>query len=390
MPKFALTADIHIDHGRHGRLNPVTGRDTAWESTDACWLTACDIAIEQEVDGFIVLGDMFLHGKPSPEAQELIADGLRRVSQANIPVLVFNGNHEFKGVRSGHRTVVDRFGDINGVTVVGSNAEIVQMGGIQIGVMPWPRIAEMRSLLDLGTSDPQAANELIAAEVANNIESLAYELDDTVPSLLAGHLTLDEASVDTGRRGSEMGLAHLFNEPVIPVSAIEDGPWGYGALGHIHLHQSIGERCEYVGSADRIDFSDEKVPKALTVIEYGSDGTVTTSREPLPARTLFTINVKEDEELPEIPEGAIVRVRLETKNTDIEKAARKAVVDAGGHVSTIEVIAQKRKSSEGPVTVEAEIPVMDGLARYLEKMGIEGDRRKALLNAAEPLIKENN
>ena len=78
--KVVATSDLHIDGGRHGGTNPVTGRREAWESTYRVWLAICNYAVEHEVDAVVVPGDLYLNGWPRPEAVEMIFDGARIVS----------------------------------------------------------------------------------------------------------------------------------------------------------------------------------------------------------------------------------------------------------------------------------------------------------------------
>ena len=65
------------------------------------------------------------------------------------------------------------------------------------------------------------------------------------PVMLIGHATVGDFVIGSYERGSEIQLAELFSEPVIPLSDIDVDPWQHVALGHIHRRQQLGKRCWY-------------------------------------------------------------------------------------------------------------------------------------------------
>ena len=100
--------------------------------------------------------------------------------------------------------------------------------------------------------------------MTQTIQVLSQQLDPAVPALLAGHVTVNGATVGT-ERSMMLGQDH-----VLLASNIAQPQLDYVALGHIHKHQVLRRESPmvvYSGSLERVDFSEEGDDKGFCVID---------------------------------------------------------------------------------------------------------------------------
>ena len=236
---------------------------------------------------------------------------------------------------------------------------------------------------------PLEIDELVAARAAEKIEELAALADPMRgPVMLAAHATVGDAMVGSAKRGSEMGLAELFAEPVLALSDIDVDPWQHVALGHIHRRQQMGERCWYVGSPDRLDFSDEGVEKAYSLIRIPDDGGIATVEGvPSNARQFSTIRVPLDADsaslellVPSSVEGTVVRLELEPgAPSSLSSEAKRVFERAGGSVASVHAPPLPRQRSQRLI-VEEDVSPLEGLEKWASEQQVDRaqlDRLKA-------------
>jgi DNA repair exonuclease SbcCD nuclease subunit len=338
---FLHTADEHIDTETHGSMNPKTGLNTAMESNVRALRHLAEAAVKRGASAFISAGDEFRTGRPSQEAMLSYVDGLAPLEGTKIPVVLLDGNHHKTGIPSDHRTVI--FGLQSMLTGRGIECHIAAEprlirldSGLQIAALPW--MSKNRVLNSLGRSDASAAegDRLVSEYGMATLERLAAEADANAHLIMASHVTVDDLRIDGVldgfRRGSEMEIAHLFSEPVLPRAALEKLPFEYGALGHIHAPQAVGHIYHYAGSPNRMTFTDMPDTKGGNFVTLNADRTITVEQIVTPARVMQMLDLDEPDvegALATITAGALVQVRLETGVPDVPQFVRKAITKAG-------------------------------------------------------------
>src|SRR5712691_9114104 len=117
--KLVHAADIHIGMENYGRLNPQTGLNTRLEDFCATFDEAIDRAIAEPVDLVVLAGDIYKTRDPTPTHQREFARRVRRLIQADIPVVIVSGNHDIP-MSASRATSVDVFRtlELPGVTVM--------------------------------------------------------------------------------------------------------------------------------------------------------------------------------------------------------------------------------------------------------------------------------
>lgn len=364
--QIVAVSDVHIDMGRHAK--PLaSGLPDAWASAHKCWMHACRYAAENGADAFLLTGDAFRNGWPTPEAAELLGEGMRMLSKAGVPVIAIPGNHENISRPRGYRHALERFEALAGVEIVSDARVVTLRNGLAVATMPWP---SPRWLLEPGDTDGKERSEvreLVEAAAKAELARLASSLPKDVPALLVGHLAVAEA---TPLRGSELTLGSVpANEPMIGLSDLEQGPWASVVLGHVHRRQALSDRVHYVGSSDAHDYGDEGQDKAASVISINSAMQATVEALPLPARRLFSLTW--DGADVAIPEGALVRITLEDASQEAE--ARKAVADAGGRVTTVRIARPDSTPSERDSEAAKAIDPSAWVDAWMQRRGLDGD-----------------
>jgi len=319
--KFLHIADVHLGMENYGRINPSTGMHTRLEDFIKCFSFAIDTAIEEKVDLVIFAGDAYKNSNPNPTHQREFARQIYRLSEADIPVVLINGNHD-NPVSFGKATSIDIFGTLNvpGSRVV-NEPELFSIetksGPVQVFGLPWPTKnlfltkEECKDLTDVEIT------EQIQIRTIGKIKEFAKLIKPDIPAIFAAHLAVAEATYSGSERSVLIG-----SDPVFPAQILAQKEFNYVALGHIHKFQDLnpdnGIPVVYPGSIERINFGEEKEDKGFCIVNI-ENGKATYEFIKVPARNFITIdiNINKDQDptttlLAEIEkqnlDGSIVRI----------------------------------------------------------------------------------
>ena len=389
---FLHTGDEHIDSDAHGTINPATGLNTAWESNYAVVRFLAETAVERGVDFFLSAGDNFKTGRPSQEALLLVVDALAPLAEAGIPIVLLDGNHHMTGVPSDHRTVVHVVAamlESHGATVhIASGPALLNVPGAQIAALPW--MSKNRVLASLGENglSPDDGDRRVARYGIDTLARLADEAEPGLPLIMASHVTVDDvrlgAVADGHSRGSEIDIAHLFSEPVLPRKALEALPFAYGALAHIHTPQRLGEKFWYAGSPNRLTFTDMPDAKGANLVTISAKGALTVERVATPARVMAELDLDDSHDIDGIAPGTLLRVWLETGNPELPRDVRKAIHDAGAILADTRARPAPRAETV-PVVLPEKIDLMTALRAWAGENLSSNDDVEDLVAAAERL-----
>lgn len=382
--EFVHTGDGHIDSDTHGTINPATGINRAWESHARVLRNSVEEAISRNVSFFLHNGDGFKTGRPSQEAVLLFADVFKPLVQAGIPLVLLGGNHELLQVPLSQRTATETVGDLlkahGEVHVVERDPQLVRLdSGVQIAAMPW--LSKTRILQRLGEDalDPMEGDRKVAQFALDSIDKLSQEADLTSPYILASHVTVDDVRIDSladgARRGSEVDIAQVFAEPIVPRKGIEDSPVAYAALSHIHARQRMGEKCFYAGSPDRLTMTDADDPKSVNFVTVSDDNALEKVEHfDTDARPMHSICLTDDDaedRVEALAEGALVRLVLPPGESVAPESIRKMVTDAGAQVVATKVTPKERKKNSA-ATLPEKVSPEEALRSWFKKVSPEG------------------
>ncbi len=407
-------ADLHIGVENYGRTDPNTGLSTRLGDFLDAFDELVEHALSNSVDLVVLAGDAYKGRDPSQTHQREFAIRLRRLSAAGIPTFLLAGNHDLPAA-SGRAHAVEIFSTLQVPNVhvgarLGNHTVPTPAGPVQILAVPWPsRGAMLARDESRGLSIEQIRQE-IERRMTAAIANLAQSLDSDIPAIMAGHVTVNGATVGT-ERSMMLGNDHVLN-----VSAVQHPQLEYVALGHIHKHQVLrppapdgangaGPAVAYSGSLQRVDFSEEADDKGFCIIDLDPRGPqgrrLTDFRfEGIAARPFVTVdaNIPENEDNPtdfvvraierRPVDGSIVRLRIRLSGEQsgrIRDADLRAALSSAHYVASIsrEVTDETRRRL---ATEPGDLQPLAALRLYFENQGVSPQRQRILLERAEELL----
>lgn len=194
MIRFIHTADIHFGMENYGKIDPKTGIHSRLLDFERALNFCIDIAIKDSVDFFLFSGDAYKTTNPTPTQQRLLMGCLLRLYKANIPVVLIIGNHD-NPLSFGKANSLDIFGSLplDGFHVIAQPTTLVlktKNGPVAIVGIPWPT----RNTVSLSDKhlfkNATEITDYISNGVSKIITAYAQKLDQNVPAVLGGHLTV--------------------------------------------------------------------------------------------------------------------------------------------------------------------------------------------------------
>jgi len=315
--KFLHFADVHLGIENYGRIDPSTGLHTRLQDFIKCFSFAIDIALEEKVDLVLFAGDAYKTSNPNPTHQREFARQIYRLSEAKIPVIMINGNHDIP-VSFGRATSLDIFDTLNvsGIKVV-TEPELLNIetkaGLLQVFGIPWPT----KNLFLVKEEYKNFTDEEITLEIQKRVSEKIIEsarvINPNIPAIFAAHLAAVEATYSGSERSAIIG-----RDPVFPTLILAQKEFDYVALGHIHKFQDLNLDSHppvvYSGSMERINFGEEKDDKGVCLVNI-EKGQTSYEFIPVPARKFVTIEVTISEE--QEPTNALIR---EIEKYDLSEA----------------------------------------------------------------------
>lgn len=273
--KIVHFADAHIGVTTHGRIDAESGQnDRVLDFLDAFDEIIAYVQAEP-IDLVLFAGDMFHRSNPSPA---LISEVTLRVMDiAKVcPFIIIPGNHDQALNRV---SALEYLSLIDAPNVyVSDDPTYYNINGVFIGAYPYPTHRT--------TYRSNAAYSANLAQISTIYDQCQKWLDTAEATAAKARILLFHGTVEGARWGSYSGTAmsdesHMFDE-------IAAG-WDYVALGHIHLHQCIGDNMVYSGSIERVDFGEADEDKGFIVIDVSDYGRVEWEFVKLPARPMANI-----------------------------------------------------------------------------------------------------
>jgi exonuclease SbcD len=269
--KIVHFADTHIGVETYGSIDAATGLSTRVLDELRALDNVIGYAVDNSADLVIFCGDVYKNREPSQTHQREFAARVRRLSEAHIPTVIILGNHDLPGAQ-GKANSVDIFETLHIDYIhIADRPEVMKIdtrsGIVQVAAFPWLRRNALLSRDDVKNLNMGEVMAMMQDVMSARLESLAGEIDPTLPAVLASHIAISSAK--TGTEKSMM----IGNDPVVMLSSIANPVYDYVALGHVHRQQVLSEAPPviYAGSLERLDFSDEKEEKGFYVADINTD-----------------------------------------------------------------------------------------------------------------------
>lgn len=379
--KFLHLADVHLGMENYGRIDPSTGLHTRLKDFIKCFSFAIDIALEEKVDLVIFAGDAYKNSNPNPTHQREFAKQIYRLSEAEIPVVLINGNHD-NPVSFGRATSLDIFGTLNVPKAwIVTNPKLLNIetkaGPVQVFCLPWPTKNLFLTKEECKDITDGEIIKHLQIRASRKIQEFARIVKPGIPSIFAAHLAAAEATYSGSERSVMIG-----NDPVFSTQVLAQKEFNYVALGHIHKFQDLNPGNNipvvYPGSIERINFGEEKEDKGFCLVNI-EDGKTSYEFIPVPARRFITIDIS-------IPEGqdptaallheiekqdlseAIVRIFYTMPVEGVYSLDFNKINPALEEAFLISTIAEKSEPLERTLRAEVseDLGMMEALDKYIE------------------------
>jgi len=399
--RFYHTADIHFGVENYGRIDPKTGIHTRLLDFRDSLARVIDRAIQENIDFFLFSGDAYKTAHPTPTQQKLLVEQLLRLHASGIPVVIIVGNHDHP-LSFGKANALDVFGylPVEGFYVFSKpDLRIIQTksGLVQIVGIPWPVRNNVVTNAAHHAKSHQEVAEYLSQQVGEIIRNFAQQADPTIPTVLAGHLTVSSGIFS----GSEK-CAIFGTDPIFLPSQLAIEPFDYVALGHLHRHQNLNPggypAVVYAGSIERVDFGERKEPKGFCAVTITHDSNNKNSKRTctyefieLPTRPMIQVEVvlkdgkDQTEQILEALEkhdltAAIVKIiyHIPAEKTDRVDlfAIQRACVSAQYLVGIIPVYKPVTREKRASLTVAMDFSTL--LDKYFDSKGFD-EMKKAIL-----------
>jgi exonuclease SbcD len=403
MIKILHLSDIHMGSSfSHGRLNPTTGVNTRLEDFVNTLERCIDRALAEPVDLVLFGGDAFPDATPAPYVQEKFASQFRRLVDAEIPTVLLVGNHDQHSQGQGGASLcIYRTLGVPGF-VVGDRLTTHHIqtpnGPVQIITLPWLTRSTLLTRPETEGLSLADVNQLLIERLRVVMEGEIRQLDPNVPTVLLGHLMIDNASY-----GAERFLA-VGKGFTIPLSMLTRPCFDYVALGHVHRHQNLNSSNDppviYPGSIERVDFSEEKEDKGFVMIEL-ERGKAQWEFCPLPVRSFCTINVDlanaadpqtallkaiEKKDIQDAVVRLIYKLRSDQLDCIDNGSLHKALSLAHNYTIQPELVSQLARPRLPELDASSSIAPIEALKTYLDNRADLKDIAAGMLEAAQQLL----
>ncbi|MCY4579471.1 MAG: exonuclease subunit SbcD, partial [Chloroflexi bacterium] len=206
-------ADLHIGVENYGRIDPNTGLSTRLGDFLQTYDELVDYAIDTSVDLVLFCGDAYKSRDPSQTHQREFARRVARLSGAGIPTFLLVGNHDTPQVFA-QATALEIFPTLNVANVhIGDRLRTyivnTREGPLQIVALPWIKRSDFLASDAARGMTHQQINESIQTMIDNAIRVQVEGLDENVPAVLAGHVTVSQSTL-ASEQSMMLGHDHVL------------------------------------------------------------------------------------------------------------------------------------------------------------------------------------
>jgi exonuclease SbcD len=285
--RFLHTADIHFGMENYGHIDPKTGLHTRLIDFKNSFEFLIDYAITHSLDCFIFAGDAYKNCYPTPTQQRILIKLFLKLLEKNIPVVIIVGNHDHPGNFS-RAHALDVFYHLkHPLCFVFSKISFLTVptksGPLQIISVPWLSAGNIKKEKNLSSQE-------IKNYVLEEIKNMTSLINNNIPTVLVGHLTMDTGIFSGSEKSIIEGKDPIYRSSDFPLDKLS-----YIALGHLHRFQYINEKSQdetpivYSGSPDKIDFGEKNDIKSFCVVTVEASKKTNFETIPIPCRNFYEI-----------------------------------------------------------------------------------------------------
>lgn len=380
--KIVCSSDHHMDAMMVGKFDETAGIHSNWVESLRQLRNVVDLCNEVDADVWVNSGDMFHTGKPLPHIIALVDREMKRLRKTasgkyKTKVVMANGNHDQTGIIAGHSTPLDAYlqFELDWCTHVAAVPEIVDIDGLRLAAVPWHRVAGATQF-----DETEAA-------LVRNIRGLADECArGNDPSLLFGHLMLEDISFTPSKRGSERTMAASILEAGVSAAFLDEGPWVASRLGHVHKRQQVSDKTGYIGSTYKVDFGEAGESKGAEVLTIEENGEMTLEFVPFDTRQLVALDLSEgitplSAAMDSFNSGDILRVLMAHDQDGLSPRGRAMLTKLTKKGVSVETRRKPRQIEVArKVSLSPDSDPKDAMSKYIDAKVQDGTKKERLMN----------
>lgn len=340
------------------------------------------VANREQVDAFLIAGDVFETMHPRPEELLVLARTLARLDP-NIPIVAIPGNGRHDGNFPGRPIALELFDRIEHLH---REPSVTRIGDVSIAALPW--VSESWLVAQAGGGDRDQLHELAAEHLLTVARGLRASI--TGPAVLLLHWSVSGAALPAGLP------TDMLREAILDAHELQQQGWDAIVCGHIHKPQLLGDGGDpffYVGSPLPLNFGESGVDHGFYLLEF--DAPVPARFVPIASRRFVTVDVDltglAAADLTGVVIGhagvngdvadALIRVRYRATGEQARHIEndriRRALTEAGAARAWVQpdVVREETARVAG---VDETVGELDALGLYLDAQGIDRDGERGI------------
>ena len=336
MVKILHTSDIHFGYELGSKIDPNTGLNLRILDYFCTFDKLVDYAFENNIDVFLIAGDVYKNRTPSLTLQREFTKRLVRLVEGGKEVILLRGNHDTPFI-VGKAHTLEIYNLLKHPKIhVADSITTLTVCGIRFLTIPH--------------------NTLPVDELIKEIQPHLSQKVIAVPHLLV--------------EGAKAG----------PIDFVMDEPLAYSRslfqyenmmavlLGDVHKFQVLQQQPPiiYCGSMEKVDFGEEKEQKGFVVLTATPEEVLSWEFIPLQTRKYLTLDLNltqnetvDETDLEKQTKGAVVRIRA-----TIKKGQKFDWVPTNAFHYTITKEIETGKEAVGDV--KWNMPVQEGINEYFK------------------------
>jgi DNA repair exonuclease SbcCD nuclease subunit len=358
--KVAALGDAHLGRSYYSFTSPdgVNRRELDFEES---FSRAVDLALDQEPDLVVWLGDVFDHPRPTYRSFRVAQRALTRIREHGVPAVVITGNHDtprLPGTGSPYSALADTFPEFHFAHRMAY--ERFELPGLVVHAVP--QMLTVAATLE-------ALAEVDASRSVDRTNLLLTH--PRIPQVEPRYADINEIEVDAGLLRADLVL-----------------------LGHYHFHTKVGNGIWYAGSTDTFSFADDPdIAKGVVVLDTDTGEfrhvPLTGQRRLVTLDTVHALGLSPAEvgalvleRASSVPDGAVARLYVDGVDPEawrlLDLEAVRSLADNS--------LFLKVEPSFAATTSEVQLPDLDAMpsrwARYVDDQadlaGFDRDRIRDL------------
>jgi DNA repair protein SbcD/Mre11 len=363
--RVAAFGDAHLGRSYLSIVDADTGVNRRELDFEESFTAAVDLALAQEPDLLVWLGDIFDHPRPTYRSFRVAQRALLKLRDHGVPVVAISGNHDtprLPGTGSPYSALSDAFPEVMFATRL--SYESFDLQGLRVHCVPQMLTvdATLEALAEADRNRSVDRSNLLLSH-------------PRVTQVEPRYTDINEIEIDASTLKADLVL-----------------------LGHYHFHCRVGDGTWYAGSTDTFTFADDPDrPKGLVVLDTDTgqiDHVALADRRPLV--TLDTIDAiglspTEVEDLvlrraESVPNGAVARLFVDNVDPEayrlLDLSKVRDVASAALHL--------KLEPSFAGSEMRVDIPDLESMGarwtRYVERQDLTGYDRDRISDLGQAYL----